>query len=104
MRLPDGILERTGGCRRANNWGPHKYVAVSTWTQQTEARAAASAIRAGGGLARTTREILPLRARGWARTDQISFKTPPERRYMWIVWSAEKPAHAEKSREEARAS
>ena len=104
MRLPDDVLEHSGGSRRANNWAAHNYTAASAWTQQGEAQSAAQALRNGGGLARTTREILPLRAKGWARTDQISFKTPPERRYMWVVWSAQKPAHADQTREEARAS
>jgi len=88
-RLPDALLLRdvwADGSPRQRVYDGRSYEGASVWLDEDSARTAAEAIRSVGGLARVTREPLPARAR--ARN------TPRRDRWMWVVWSAEKPACA----------
>lgn len=112
MRLPDALLvrdARMGAGKRERRYNGHIYRAVSIWADAEGAQAAAAAIRAQGGLARVTREHLPGRARPWvqiysrrpARAQKTNVFSPRRDRWMWVVWSAEKPACAGQNPEEA---
>lgn len=97
MRLPDSVLLRGDGSARRRNYCGRPYRAVSAWTSEEEGRAEAQTIRRSGGFAWKTRERRPLTSydreilrgerRKWAASD----------RYMWLVWTAEKPAHADRT-------
>ncbi len=111
MRLPDALLIRDARCgsgSRRRIYDGRTYEAVSIWPDPDAAQVAAAAIRAQGGFARVTQEYAPHHARPlvaiygpptmtpW-KTNVVSPRRP---RWMWVVWSAEKPACAGRTPEE----
>lgn len=112
MRLPDALLLRDtwlGGSLRERLYDGRHYEGASVWMDEDAARVAAAAIRSAGGLARVTREPLPGRARPWvqiysrrpARAQKTNVFSPRRDRWMWVVWSVEKPACAGQNLEAA---
>lgn len=99
--LPDALLLRDWGDNGPSSriYNGVRYRAISVWANEPTAQEAARAIRAQGSLARVTREVRPRRARADLLKTTI-YSDRPARRYMWVVWSAEKPACADNSDEE----
>ncbi len=96
-QLPDELLFRDyfgeGGLRTRRYEGL-EYSVASIWETAPDARATASSLRDLGRLARVTQEKRPLRAYGTKTPDQILHLRRGPGRYMWVVWSGEKPACA----------
>ena len=89
--LPDALLLRDywgANGPRERIYNGITYRAVSVWDSPAEAKAASAAIRAGGHLARTTREKRPRRAYGGRRERCLR---PARERYMWVVWEDAAP-------------
>lgn len=99
MKLPEEVLLRSDGAGpRTNLYEGRAYVAVSAWTSQQEARAAAASIRGEGGRARVIQsprpvismpaiDRLPPVYEAWlGRPWRRHAKT--QNRYMWLVFAA----------------
>ena len=98
--LPDALLLRDywgANGPRERVYNGVRYRAVSVWGTELAAKEAAKAIRSAGFRARVTREKRPLLAYGVRRERCLR---PARERYMYVVWSAEKPACADNSDEE----